>query len=287
MSYLCTMIIKNSHIGIPLELIGQAFEAKTISRLKVFAVCKMFANDILPLKGSKMDAVIKESGYQRRTVIKHLTNLTQQGWVGFDKTTKTYHIRSWKHLKASKAFTYAEVVIVSTKDIKSFREILLASLIAKKILKQKYYNYSLAIKENKISTGTVKKLRSCGSVKSKAALQAYLSQQPDNGLSYFGLSNKSIGELISLSASRASYIKKRSSVCGYIEINQKFDVLAEFPNRIENLRDFYLKGYGDEKKYIRVRCILKEGKKTYQVLRQLMSEIIPLDISIKTVNMKR
>jgi hypothetical protein len=93
--------------------------------------------------------------------------------------------------------------------------------------------------------------------------------------------------LIGLSQSRASYIKKRSSDCGYIEVNQKFDVLAEFPDKIENLRDLYLKGHGSDDKYIRIRCILRDDKKVYQVLRQLMSEIIPLEINLKYISMKR
>jgi hypothetical protein len=122
-SYLCTMII-NPFVAIPLEVIKTSFETKTVSRLKVFVTAKMYANDFFDLNSDKFEAVIRHSGFKRRTVLKHIQKLVEQNWMGYDSKNKRYYIRSWKQIRASKAFSHTESVVASIKDIKSFRELL-------------------------------------------------------------------------------------------------------------------------------------------------------------------
>ena len=273
----------NNTVNIPLGLIPLVFENKAVNQFRVFIAIKL----VLPGRVTNSKDLTKlctATGFKKRTVLKHLDSLVSLGWVGHDKVNQTYYARAWAFLRSSQTFYNRSSVPVHVNDLKSLQPLLLTALLTQRINAQERVHNNL-LKENGRKVKHFRKPNKTAANKRGSASQVHSvsTEMPVIGFLYFGLSNKSIAKMLNLSQTRACEIKSEAVKVGYITTTKRFKVLAEYEKPMPDMRLNYMRGFGSDRKNIRVSTQKRNGITYYQLVEQLYDEIQPL-IRLKRIN---
>jgi hypothetical protein len=198
-----------------------------------------------------------------RTLQKYLLQLKQLNWIGFSNKSGFYFIRSFGFIRKSCGFTKRTIARYYPKDHENkFDEFLFASFVGESVRRQKFYVKINNIKESNNA------LYKTGSAKHK---KRFLEKDVKND--YFGLSNKTIGEKLGLSKTRASELKNKTRKSKLIISEHKFRAIRKFKGFQKGLLNVL--SYATKSERFRLCSEINDNKqKIIVLLEQLHDEII-------------
>lgn len=273
----------NKSVNVPLDLILLGFQKKSLSRLKVLVAAKLATKGIFVADSATIHLLSELSGFQPRTVRKHLADLVADKLAGFDPITNTYYIRSWASLRSQNMLFHRLAVPVAADRLHLFRELMITGLFAVRILPQMYF-----LRKSAVNIHLAKRKRKKSAITKWGIASQDRFLFPDcnpSAIAYTGLSNEAIAKMACLSVSRACKLKHDAEAAGFISTAPRFRVLHVFNTSQPALREKYAK-YTADKANIRFLKSTIDNKPVYLLVAQLHDHI-RLNISIKRVNYLR
>lgn len=195
----------------------------------------------------------------RRTFNKHIGKLIQLNWIGYNKGSKNYFIRSFKKICLGNNFVKKSGVVFDYSNFSQFKSFVEASIICHDINKQEYACKKAFIKKMGIAA-----------LKKGGALQA------ENRLylgfaAYSGKSNVGLSKLLHCGKSQANRAKINAKKNRYLNTRKHIRVLEELDGYNRAIKS----DFGNSNN-IQFRTVKINGKKITQVYQQLHDEIIPM-----------
>jgi hypothetical protein len=273
-------------INIPLDVIRIAIQANKMNTLKVFATAKMVSPGRFLLNSYHYQQLCQLSGLKHRTIQSHLKTLISWKWVSFDPVAKMYYLRSWSWFKENDKINSRSVLPIKTDQLPNFQQYVSAGIISENLFLQ-----NNVIQTNRSQTSSNKRLNKVSSISvvNKRETTAQEIFVPEFGrnipATYTGLSVFKIAALLNMAKSRASIIKNEAAKLGYLSLQHRFKLIAEFNQPFPNFIAHYRNTTGSDEP-LRVNTYIRNKKKVFQLLVQLHDQITPL-IKLKKVAYSR
>lgn len=220
-SYMCIMI-KNPmkyEIKIPIELCFYVLRQKLLPAFKVYILLKMISSGKL-----KLDAWVKKCfselcGYKTiRSLNNQLKKLLELDWIGFNKKSGIYHIRSFDSVQKKYSFYKRTGFWFAIQDMQCFDGVIYGSVIG-------YLSKNQGGKQRfDLEKGWSKQ---------------DLCKSPG----FYPLANRALAKILNISISTASIMKLRAEEVESIEIMRKRIVEEATHDVYKRLEDTYPKEY--------------------------------------------
>lgn len=195
----------------------------------------------------------------KRSFESYLSKLTALNWVGFDKNTHTYYIRSFKVLRVQAGYQkYLSAVFQIEKDASSITQFVQGALVC--------YHVKRRMQGRKTK---IAKFAGSSALKNGSAIQELTARGDISG--HVGFSLEKLGKLLNVSKSQADRYKKRLQTEGYIKTRKKYNVLFT-----SDKPDFYLFTNLPTNRIYDVKKRRREGKTFYEFRERTFDEFIPL-----------
>jgi hypothetical protein len=184
-------------------------------------------------EGSNLFSSLKKelSIKDKRTFDKHFTPLLELDWIGYNKKSGYFFIRSLSRIYTKEGFRKSQACLFSKGDLQNIQVYAAGAIISDNIRKQKYH-WEFQKKKN-LSV----------SIKKENANQIGFFSGPP---SYYGLSNKRIAALLCCKQTRGHVLKVSAAKAGYIKTVSRFKDIVTFKKpdfflryNYENLSQWY------------------------------------------------
>lgn len=260
------------HFTVPFKMIEWSHHHKHEKALMVYLYLKSISNGIVDEKALDYEDIkAKLKINTKRTFNKHLNRVIQLNWIGYNKNTKRYFIRSFSNVRKQHDLQKRSGVVFEHRDFKNFKSFITASIICHDINKQEFAYKKRFIKEMGIAA-----LKRGGALQAKN--RSYLGFAP-----YWGMSNFALGNLLGCKKSQANRLKMKAEKDGFITTVKHWELIAELPNYDRAIREYYIEPANSYNKSdeaakrakIRFMSIDRDGERVIQVVKQLHDEIIP------------
>jgi hypothetical protein len=240
---------------IPIGIAEYVVQNKLERTFRVFLYLKNTSNGIVSSKEISFSELCNNTGIKdTRSIQKYIKKLLDINWIGYNKKTGNYFIRSYQRLKQSVGVVTKHGVNIDLKDLKTLKWQLCTGLIYFRLNGLK----KAQLRRVRLKVGT-------SALKRYGAIQIFKQQ----GLrSYFGLSNSQLSYLFKCSKSEANRIKTACIKANLLVANKKYKRLANFAEP-----DYMFKYAFTDSNKIRVKGNRKSG---FTFSEQLTDELIPL-----------
>ncbi len=249
------MEFNTNHNTIPIGIAEFVVINKLERAFRVFLYLKNTSGGIINSKNLCFTDLGNYTGIKdSRSIQKYLKKLMDINWIGYNKKTGNYFIRSYQYLKRSEGLVTRHGIIIDISDLKKLKWQLYTGLITFRIngLKRAQFRFV------SLKFGS-------SALKRHGAVQIF----KELGLrSYFGLSNSQLSKLFKCSQSQANRIKIACIKSGFLIANKKFKLISN-----SSRPDYLLKYALPQSNKIRVTTNRKSGFVFYE---QLTDELIPI-----------
>ncbi|MCU7551797.1 hypothetical protein OCK74_21935 [Chitinophagaceae bacterium LB-8] len=207
-------MFKTHTLNVPIELVHLVHDNKLHEALGIYLLLKASCDGHLFLSVEQRSCIMAALGLKDvRTFKKHLDKLIQLNWVGYNKNSRTYYIRSFKTLRVQSGFhKYLSAVFHVSKDAANITEFIQGVLLCFEIKRRMRGRNSKVAKI--AGSSALKKGRALHELKANGDISVYI-----------GLSLEKLGELWGVSKSQADRIKKRVSKLKYIKTKAKYNII--------------------------------------------------------------
>lgn len=196
---------------------------------------------------STLKSLREESGVTDKTFRKYLHRLEKLNFIGHNRKTGWYFIRSFKAICDQRKICRRNCFEFTEDMFPVFIELVFAAIVSKRVNSIRYYHQR----------------------NQRVAINSAIAFQP---LGYYGVSNATIGTLIGKSKIRASQMKNRCARLRLLQKKHRYRHVFKYDDR-NQARMIINKGSDIPNKYI-----LSRGN----CYRQLHDEIIPM-IRLKSI----
>lgn len=249
-------ISEKTYFNLPVDLLEYSYFNKYEKALAILLYFKSKSDGILNERTIDFSDLKKQTRISdRRTFKKYISILIELNWIGYNKKSGNYFIRSFSAIGKTNSFNNKLAVRVFNNDIKNIKSFTEATIISKSIRSQKYATEKSIIK-----------LAGKAALKNGRAVQAFRQQK--GYPPHYGLSNERIAQLLKISKSHGNRAKLNAEKNGYLKTNKKEKVITTLP-----LKDFYFKFSMSDNQKIRFKKLSNGFIKVY---KQLHDEIITL-----------
>jgi hypothetical protein len=251
-------LFKTNRLNVPIELIQQVQASKLHKSLGVYLMMKAACDGHIVLSKEQRRVIMAALGINTvRSFEKYLNKLITLNWIGFDKQTKAYYIRSFKTIRKENGFyRYRAVPFYISKDSTTITEFVQAAIICDKVVCKQHARKAKIIKV--VGRSAFKK---------ESAIQELVAT--NRITPYCGLSNELIGKCLGFGKSQADRCKKRLIITGYIKANAKYKQVCSFDKP-----DYLFLSHLPANRRYRLETTTHADNKTYIVLERTYDEII-------------
>jgi hypothetical protein len=250
---------------LPVQISEYVLDHDLVRPFQIFLYLKMFAGDKIADTDpvfEKLRNDLRMTDPKNRTFKNHFKKLLELNWIGFNKKSGIYHMRSFDYIRAINGFKGRRATKLFYKDISQLQVYISAIMICKEIYAQKFY------------WERVKRRARTATIKRDVAMQAassFLPSQPP----YYGICNKTIARLLGCKYTNACNLKQAAANARYITTRHRYKDVAELLKLDYSLRANYALSKPLQAKKLRFWRQLKNGQKIVKVVLQLHDEIIP------------
>jgi hypothetical protein len=250
-------MFKKSSLRIPIELVQYVNACKLYKALGIYLLLKVSCDGHIKLsKDGRLQIMEALNIKTLASFNKHLNKLVELNWIGIDKNTATYYIRSIKYLRLRESYNRCLTVSFDvSSDSCTIKEFVQGALICSDIRRKEHGRRAKVIKK-----------AGRPALKNESAIQGLIKARIITP--YCGLSNSVIGKILGVSKSQADRIKKRLVGLGYIRTCAKYRHLATI-----NEPDWVLYDYLPGRRY-QFRTKVKKHNKQIMLFERTYDEII-------------
>lgn len=249
-------VLLSTHLTIPMEIIQFSYDNNLKKPLQLFLYLKSVSSGIINQRQILSSDIKDKTGIRdKRSINKYLSILKDINWIGYNKTTGNYFIRSFSWIRKEYGFGKRSGVIFELEYLSKFRGFVEAAILCSHLKRQEFARKA-----------KIRQKAGAAALKKVSAIQA---GSPMEGVSdYVGMSNFRLSRLLGCSMPHANKAKILAEKHGYIITKKKYEKLYELTTP-----DYRLRSYLPECHKIRFKKRIKKGKASYLVLRQKHDEI--------------
>lgn len=261
---------QHKKIQIPIQLVEYVIKNDLHKPFQIYLYLSTHSNGLINTDDLDFSQMSDAIGRQKRTLKLHLKKLLALNWVGYNAVSGNYWIRSLRKIRLMHEFKKRQAATFYLEYVKDTRAFLAAVLISTKVRGAKYYH-------EVVKTGRLKS----AATSRDAALQGLSSRAASPTPSHYGMSLKSMAQLLCCSQTTACELKQLAVKAGFLKVNHKFEVFQVLPKPDYSLRTKLYKAYPELKGKIRFKTVRlmnstkKNPKFGINVLIQSYDEIIP------------
>ena len=234
---------------IPIELCAFAFRKKFVRPVQLYVLLKSICDGTIKLSKPYKKAIAKKIGFKTiKSVNNNIKLLMARNWVGYDKTSDVYYIRSYDRVMQSEDMKRGLRATFQLKDIKKMRAFLFGAVLTKLVA---YQNW--------------RKTRELERIKGRSTPGSRDRQ------TYYPIANLAIKKILRISISTAFELKKQAEIAGYIKVKKAFaSCFAGHTNLCEaKYKDDFKSAYPEVANRVRV----KDGFLRIQASDRVLSNI--------------
>lgn len=251
--------------------IRHAYHQNMVKPFGLFVFLKLHSSGKLHQDSPVFEQAKKELRIKdRRTFEKYIQRLLQEGWIGYNKASGYYFIKSFSRTPIYEGFVSKTAVILLPAYLKNIQAFLVGAIVGERIKHQQFVELAqrrrrkLAIENPHIANTA------------DALLCSYLRRNPDAGLlPYHMLSNKRIAEILGCKQTRACVLKRQAASYGFLRLTKKYRHIAFLDKADFELGRARYQHMPNGHKLL-FRTVEVNGIKKVELVEQLPDEITPL-----------
>jgi hypothetical protein len=255
---------QNPYITIPVEVSQHVYEDRLVKPFAIYLFLKMYSSGKVHEASEVFELLRQELGMKdNRTFKKHLGKVLELDWVGYNKKSGYYHVRTIDHIRAVNGFIKRRATRLESKDIQQLQTYLVGAIINQNIHTQRYCREFLKMKLG-IATLTW------------GVANQSLGTFQEYGKSHYGISNQRLAKILGCKYTRACQLKHQAAAAGYIYVRHRYKDYC-----ILDKPDYDFRSMIAETGRPRLAQRLKfwrqfvDGQVIFKVVQQLHDEIIP------------
>ena len=259
------MLPKNpGYLTVPVEIIELANNKGYLKPLAIYLYLKLFVGDKVSHQNKIFDQLcIDLKMTDSRTFNKHISVLLSLNWIGYNKTSKIYHIRAFNYLRTVHELKSCQACITKLDDILQIQLYAIGVIINYAIRKQIYFQ--------KRAKGILRTATKKGPVAKQSKVPRRSSILP-----YCGLSNRGLAKILRCKQTRACNLKNEAAKAGYLKNKHRYQDITILTKPDYLLRPTIFQGNQALANRVRFFSKKKGGDRRIIVVQQLRDEIIPL-----------
>ena len=238
------------YLLIPSELCSYVINYRIVNGYKIYLWLQIYYSGKFTINVNMIQRLMKDLEFKSdKTVFKWIRVLKELDWIGYNKRSSIYFVRSFETIRKDLNFRIRSSAILYKSDLPKLKAFLIGVVISNLIRNQEGRKRRADLK-----WGRSKQLYRYSPL-------------------YFPVSLKVISKCLNVSISTAQIYKKLSESEGYIKCKNDYKILAEIPGNfkvqlatINNLRKSYPE--------FAHRMFIKENKILYQLPDLIYSSIL-------------